>query len=344
MKILTYEMCLQYINAENEMQLHEDNAEYHYNEKLDNTHDKIFRDLLSDEEEATKFINKFYRSKRQLKKEDLEKYSSSYITKEYKNRESDIVYKIKNTNTFILIEHQSYVDKAMPYRMLEYSVEIMRSAMNKEKPKGSIYPEVVLIVLYTGSEKWNIETEYKKITDKGFNYETNGTNSIYNLIDIHNYRKEDLIKGESVIEKAMAIEKCGTQEELIETLEQIINDTKEETRAKEKICRIIQYILSPIIGQEQAEILLKKLKKEEIVMAGMLETNLRKERMKLIAESERRGEERGIKVGEKRGIERGIIKVAKEMLKEKMSTEKIMKITKLKEDEIEKIKAELASA
>ena len=91
-------------------------------------------------------------------------------------------------------------------------------------------------------------------------------------------------------------------------------------------------------------------------MAGMLETNLRKERMKLIAESEKRGEERGIKVGEEHGIkvgeEHGIkvgekqrtIKIVKEMLKEQMSTEKIMKITKLKEEEIEKIKEELVSA
>ena len=86
MKKLTYEMCLQYINAENNMQLHEDNAEYYYDEKLDNTHDKIFRDLLSDEEEATKFVNKFFKGKKQLKKDDLEKYSSSYITKEYRNR------------------------------------------------------------------------------------------------------------------------------------------------------------------------------------------------------------------------------------------------------------------
>ena len=79
-------------------------------------------------------------------------------------------------------------------------------------------------------------------------------------------------------------------------------------------------------------------------MAGMLETNLRKERMKLIAESEKRGIERGEKRGRIEGNREGIIYVAKEMLKEKMSTEKIMKITKLKEEEIEKIKAELASA
>ena len=38
------------------------------------------------------------------------------------------------------------------------------------------------------------------------------------------------------------------------------------------------------------------------------------------------------------------MQIAKEMLKEKIALEKIIKVTKLKEEEIEKIKAELASA
>ncbi len=341
MKVLTYEECLQYINSKNEMQLHEDNEEYHYDEKLNNTHDKIFRDLLTDEEEAIKFMNKFFKGKKQLKKDDLEKYSNSYITKEYKNRESDIVYKIKNTNTFILIEHQSYVDTLMPYRMLEYSVEIMRSAMNQEKVKSNKYkcPEVILIVLYTGNEKWNVEKEYKRITDNGFNYETNGSNSIYNLVDIHDYITEELINGKSIVEKAMAIEKCKTEEELIETLKKVITVTKDE-KGKEKIRRIIQYILSPIIGKEQVEILLSKMKKEEKAMAGMLITNLMEERRKLIAESEKRGERRG----EKRGIKVGVINVAKEMIKKSIPIKTIEEVTKLKEEEIEKLKEELTSA
>ena len=43
MKKLTYEMCLQYLNTKDEMKLHEDIAEYHYDEKLDNTHDKVVK-------------------------------------------------------------------------------------------------------------------------------------------------------------------------------------------------------------------------------------------------------------------------------------------------------------
>ena len=83
-------------------------------------------------------------------------------------------------------------------------------------------------------------------------------------------------------------------------------------------------------------------------MAGMLMTNLMEERRKLIEESEKRGEKRGEERGEKRGrIEgnrEGIIYVAKEMIKKCIPIKTIEEVTKLKEEEIEKIKEELASA
>ena len=68
-------------------------------------------------------------------------------------------------------------------------------------------------------------------------------------------------------------------------------------------------------------------------MAGMLITNLMEERRKLIAESEKRGEKRGIKVG--------VINVAKEMIKKSIPIKTIEEITKLKEDELNKIQEEL---
>ena len=218
----------------------------------------------------------------------------------------------------------------MPYRMLEYAVEIIRDAVEKAMMKASkyMYPQVALIVLYTGNDKWNVPIEYKNISD---NYLEEGVNIKYNLIDIDKYTKEKLIENKCMISKVMAIEKCKTEDELIETLEKLIDKTKDE-KDKEKIGRIIQYILSPIIGKEKTEILLNKLKKGEKSMAGMLETNLRKERMKLIAESEKRGEERGV------------IKIAKEMIKKHSPIKTIEEVTELKEEEIEKIKEELASA
>ena len=88
------------------------------------------------------------------------------------------------------------------------------------------------------------------------------------------------------------------------------------------VVRLINNFLKPTktIGINQTQLLLKKLEWEENDMPGMLETNLRKERMKIIEESERRGKIEGEKIGEKRGEKRG----------EKMGKKLERKIAKLK--------------
>ena len=79
----------------------------------------------------------------------LELYESSIISKNYLNREADIVYKRKDMDVFFLIEHQSRIDYDMPIRIIEYSTGIItnywRSCKNKKRDR--LYPLVIPIVL-----------------------------------------------------------------------------------------------------------------------------------------------------------------------------------------------------
>ena len=76
-----------------------------------------------------------------------------------------VLYKIKDKNIFFLIEHQSKIDYSMPFRLLEYEVAIIRSAIDKSKIKNKSYkiPLVMPIVLYTGKQKWNANKYLEKI-------------------------------------------------------------------------------------------------------------------------------------------------------------------------------------
>ena len=47
--------------------------------QVQNEHDKIFRKILDDKQEASKFINKTLKLKRKLKEEELEKYNRSFV-------------------------------------------------------------------------------------------------------------------------------------------------------------------------------------------------------------------------------------------------------------------------
>ena len=139
-----------------------------YEYKVNDEHDKLFKDLLSDSEETRKFINKFLKLEEPIKENELELYNSSYITTEYKSKEADIVYKKKNEDIYFLIEHKSTVDISMPYRIKNYVIEILRTAVDKSKihQKGYEYPLVIPIVLYTGIKRWNAKLKIEDMQKK----------------------------------------------------------------------------------------------------------------------------------------------------------------------------------
>ena len=98
---------------------------------VENPHDKLFKDLLDDEEELKSFIAEFVGIN--IKNESIEKCNNTYITNQYKLYEADMVYKIKDKNVYLLIEHQSTVDVNMPYRMLNYYLEILNIVIKTDK-------------------------------------------------------------------------------------------------------------------------------------------------------------------------------------------------------------------
>ena len=158
----------------------------------DKKHDKIFKDILQDKREMSKFISHF--TKYKVKAEELELYNVNYITKEFKYSQADVVYKRKGKEIYYLVEHQTKVDYSMSYRILNYCIEIIRSVVkSKELNKVSYrYPIVVPIVLYTGNQKWEASTSFyesqvEEIDEKIIDVK-------YKLIDVNKYETEELLK------------------------------------------------------------------------------------------------------------------------------------------------------
>ena len=157
----------------------------------------------------------------EVAEDELEKYNSSFITKNYENSEADIVYKLKDKKVFILIEHQSSADKSMPFRLLNYNLEIIKDTNNGDlyKTNSYIYAKVIPIVVYTGGTKWNVSKKFSTLQE---HYGKNNYLELkYNLIDINKYNKEKLLNGKTMIEKAMLIEKSKNKKELVKTIEDI---------------------------------------------------------------------------------------------------------------------------
>ena len=206
---------------ENKYILKENTEKYSINKK----HDKMFKEMLSDKKSTVDFINSFLHLN--LAESDIEKYEKEFRTSEFSNVEADVVYKIKNKNVFILIEHQSSVDYKMSYRIMRYKYAIIESAIDKKRLKEQSYriPMVIPIVLYTGKRKWK-KLLINDIEEKVEGYAENWLE--YTLIDVNEFSNEQLLADNLIITKAMLIEKSKNKEELYRNIEEVINIQKEK--------------------------------------------------------------------------------------------------------------------
>ena len=291
----------------------EEQAKYYVN----NENDKIFRTILDNKEEAVNFINDTLKIK--ISKDEIEKYNSSFINNIFQNREADVVYKIKNKNVLFLIEHQTKIDYLMPYRILEYQLAIMKSVLNdnvKNKPSAK-FPLVIPIVLYTHNKKWDADTYFEKLQETYNDFNIKLSN--YYLVDINNYTEEELLNKEDFLSKMMLLEKAKNSKELVEFIKKVIPKTKKDDI--ELLKRIVALGLRKKLTDEDIQKLLQIMEGDGKNMLAFLDM-LEKENQMYI------------NIGKKEGK----LEIVKNMLNEKLSIDKISKITGVKKEEIEKMK------
>ena len=306
--------------------------------KITHPHDKIIRTILDNKEEVTLLINKMLnleKHKKCLHTKDIEKYNRKFITTTLENSEADIVYKLKNKNIFFLIEHQSKIDYAMSYRIKEYSSEIIESAIDKEKlnSKKYKYPNVYSMVVYTGDKKWNASTSFQ--AQQLYLYETKKSNcNEYNVLDISQISENELLENNGFLGKILLIEKSKTQDEIIESIEKVLN-TNLKVSDKKLLKRFIYYILNKKIPEEKMEKFLKILDRKK-------ENNMRWVETLLNGFDEKF--EEGIKQGINQGIDQGILRVAINMIKKNMKIEDVQECTGLSKKEIQDLKLEYSKS
>lgn len=233
MKIFTYNeyiKCIHTIRLNAVLQLAEEEAEYHLeNKEKRKTQSELIKNILRNKEEAEKFINYFLKPKKSIKSEQLIKYTNNYIIKKYKSKEADLIYKLKDQEVYFLIEHQSTINQSISYKILNYCIDIMQERVKN----NTKYPIVIPIVIYTGEEKWKNPRNY--IIE-------------YNLIEINKITKQTLLKQNTIFGKIMIIEKSKNKEELIDNLGIIIKTIKEKEKLNE-LSYIINYVSNNIINR-----------------------------------------------------------------------------------------------
>lgn len=296
-----------------------DKKEKSENSKEHHKHDKIFRQILNNKKEVAILINQEIKPENEIKEEDIEKYETKYIVKLYKEKQADIVYKLKNKEVFFLIEHQTKVDKEMPKRIVEYSLAIMNSRKMKNKGKNA---RIVPIVIYAGMAKWTAKRSLEE-TQEEFRHKK-GSSSIvrYNLVDVRD--TEEAIEKGTAIARMSVIERLKTPEEIINTVEKFA-ETLKSKEEKEELLEDIFYIWGDRLSEEEKEMIRKIIFKEKRVKGVG--------KMSHAQEVIRKHEERLEKKARLEGRKESLMDVAKKMLKQKFDIEIISEITGLKREQ-----------
>ena len=227
----------------------------------------------------------------------------------------------------------------MPFRLLEYEVAIIKSAIDKSKIKNKSYkiPLVMPIVLYTGKQKWNANKYLEKNQEKiqGLNIKIGN----YSLVDINNYTEKELLEDNTFISKMMLIEKSKNTEEIAKTLEKIINKTQKED--KELLKSIIEIFLEEKIGIQKSTELIRKLESESDSMLAIVDM-IRKENQMYIDMGRKEGKKEGKKVGRIEGKKEGkkdtLREIAIKMLKKNLTEKEITEITGISKKELNNLK------
>ena len=312
------------------LQLAEEEEKYNI-ETINHKHDKLMKNILKDKKEAVMLINNFLEPKEKIKEKELTRYTNSYISKKYKSKEADLVYRVKSKEIFFLIEHQSYIDNRMPFRILNYCVDIMQEwNRNKKVTKSTQYPVIVPIVVYTGSIKWKVPTNFKEKQIGDYIFKRHYIDLEYNLIDVNKLTSDFLIKKDTKFCYTMLLEKSKNKKELIQNINEIIRNTKNK-QCLEELTSIILYILNETLNEDEQQELLNKIdnKVGDDKMSTLID--------RLIAER-KRDVNQGMMQGLKQGLKQGLRQVVENMLNLNMEDEIIIKTTGIGREELGKIK------
>jgi predicted transposase YdaD len=145
-------------------------------EQIQNPHDKGYKSLLSHQEIFLELLDSFVTQGwvSQLDRKSVIRIDKSFLSTNAGLKEADLVYRLKVNGKdmffYLLFELQSKVDFQMPFRLLEYMLEIWRDYLkgidpNVAQRKEHKLPVIVPMVLYNGLYNWTACRSFKETLD-----------------------------------------------------------------------------------------------------------------------------------------------------------------------------------
>ena len=130
------------------------------------THDGFFKAVFAQPEHATAFFKSHLPPEivARIDWPSLVVLPGSFIKSSLQQVHADLLFSVRmggrETLLYLLFEHQSSPDPAMPLRLLGYVMEILTQ---HHKAHGFPLPPVLPLVLHQGPEAWNVSTAFEDL-------------------------------------------------------------------------------------------------------------------------------------------------------------------------------------
>ncbi|WP_375333752.1 Rpn family recombination-promoting nuclease/putative transposase [Candidatus Tisiphia endosymbiont of Xenochironomus xenolabis] len=254
----------------------------------------------------------------------------SFIEPDLSETISDVLFSVKFNDQdgyiFLLLEHQSTVDKMMAFRLFKYMINICDRYLTTN-PKAKSLPVIYPLIIYNGKKKYNASLNIWNLfshPDLARGFWTND----YQLINVHDIPDEELKKKVwsgillfflKHIHERQLLKRWQEISHLLPKLSKI-------TIGYDHIRNLLSYTLTFIEQNDKIEL--------EKILKNSLTKEKGEELMPSIAqvwkeEGIQIGVQDGIRIGEARGEARGEAKLIKMMINNGSSIEEVARITGL---------------
>jgi len=251
----------------------------------------------------------------------LERMETSFVTDEFREKESDLIYKVqvqgKEVYIYILLEFQSTVDRFMALRMLRYITEFYEHLVKSQKL--NTLPSVFPLLLYNGDKKWTAPVDLGTLIDGNIPVEYIPAFR-YHKIAENEFSKEMLLQVKNMVSALFYVEN-SIPEVLLKEIDTVAEMIKNEK--PDEITIFTNWLR--VIFQDKNEDIYHEIKHVEEIRT-MFATKLEEYGEKLKKEALREG------------MHRKAIQTAKALLDKNMNIQEISEITGISVEEIENLK------
>ncbi|MBN2736248.1 MAG: Rpn family recombination-promoting nuclease/putative transposase [Spirochaetales bacterium] len=189
---------------------------------------KLFSNPVYLEELLTSFVDEDFI--KGLDFSSLQRLEKSFITDDFKEKESDLIYKInfkkKPIYIFLLLEFQSTVDPFMALRFLRYICEFYQSLISAKSVKK--LPAVFPLLLYNGDAKWTAPVNINELIDSSISSKYIPNFQYYKIAE-NEFSKELLESIQNVVSALFYVENTDPKK-VISALENLRKYLKKEPK------------------------------------------------------------------------------------------------------------------